>query len=140
MEIIFELIGTFVMEFLLELLFELLVEFALLLGLTPLHRALTRRRRSNPVLAAIGLVVLGSLIGLLVAWLFPERLLPALALPGASLVLSPLAAGLVMKVFGDWRKRRGGDPSALATFWGGALFAFSFALVRWLMVGRMPLS
>jgi hypothetical protein len=64
--------------------------------------------------------------------------MPSLLVPGVSLVLSPLSAGLVMKAFGDWRRRRGGDPSFLATFWGGALFAFSFALVRWLMVGRMP--
>lgn len=136
MELIFELIAGFVVE----LLFELLVEFALLVGLTPLHQALTRRRHSNPVLAAIGLVMLGGLIGLLVARFLPERLLPSLLVPGVSLVLSPLAAGLVMRTFGMWRKRRGGDPSFLATFWGGALFAFSFALVRWLMVGRMPLA
>jgi hypothetical protein len=135
MEFIFELIG----ELVLELAFQLLVEFVLLAGLTPIHHALTRRRRSNPVLAAIGLVMLGGLIGLFVAQLLPERLLPALPLPGTSLVLSPLCAGLVMKAFGDWRKRRGGDPSVLATFPGGALFAFSFALVRWLMVGRLPL-
>lgn len=78
-------------------------------------------------------------MGLLMAGFFPERLLPPLPLSGVSLVLSPLAAGFVMKIFGDWRRRRGGDPSFLATFWGGALFAFSFALVRWLMIGRMAL-
>jgi hypothetical protein len=39
-------------------------------------------------------------------------------------------------LFGQWRRRRGGDPTLLATFWGGALFAFAMAAARWLLIGR----
>ena len=38
---------------------------------------------------------------------------------------------------GKWRRRLGGRPTYLATFWGGALFAFAAALVRWLTIGRV---
>jgi hypothetical protein len=35
-----------------------------------------------------------------------------------------------MHVYGSWRRRRGGDPSLLATFWGGATFALAMGLAR----------
>lgn len=133
MELIFELIASFIVE----VTFEILVELSVQAGLTPIHQALIRRRQSNPALAMMGLVMLGALLGLIVARLLPERLLPAFPVAGVSLVLSPFTTGLVMKAFGDWRRRRGGDPGFLTTFWGAALFALSFALVRWLMVGRV---
>ncbi len=50
--------------------------------------------------------------------------------PGASLVVSPILNGLLMHYFGAWRTPRSGPPSFIATFWGGALFAFGFAAVR----------
>jgi hypothetical protein len=53
-----------------------------------------------------------------------------------SLVLSPIVTGLLMEAYGRWRTSRGGYPSFVATFWGGALFAFVMALVRYLSVGR----
>lgn len=64
----------------------------------------------------------------------PERLTPAGPLPGLSLVLAPLATGLVMHLYGQWRRGRGHDTTYLATFWGGSLLAFAMALTRFLMV------
>jgi len=40
-----------------------------------------------------------------------------------------------MHWFGIWRRAEGRPPSTLATYQGGALFAFAMALVRWLVVG-----
>jgi hypothetical protein len=54
--------------------------------------------------------------------------------PGASLALSPLMTGVVMAFYGRWRSRRGHAISSASTFWGGALFAFGMALVRFLLV------
>ena len=47
-----------------------------------------------------------------------------------------LQSGLVMQRYGQWREARDGSQSFIATFWGGALFAFGMALVRFLWVNR----
>jgi len=52
------------------------------------------------------------------------------------LVLAPLATGAAMHAFGARRRRHGRATSGLATFWGGAAFAFAMALARWLAVAR----
>jgi hypothetical protein len=51
-----------------------------------------------------------------------------------SLLVSPAITGLLMEGYGRWRTSRGGHPSYVATFWGGALFAFSMALMRFMLV------
>ena len=47
-----------------------------------------------------------------------------------SLLLAPLVTGVIMDRYGEWRYQRGGDPSFLGTFFGGALFALGLAAVR----------
>lgn len=54
--------------------------------------------------------------------------------PGASLLLSPLMTGGMMELYGRWRSTGGHATSSASTFWGGALFAFGMALVRFLPV------
>ncbi|MBM4299314.1 MAG: hypothetical protein FJ143_16375 [Deltaproteobacteria bacterium] len=85
----------------------------------------------------LGLAMLGACVGSLMSQFVPQRILPTPMIRGASLFLSPLVAGLVMKWFGDWRTNQGHQPTVLATFWGGAAFAFGMAFVRWMMVGRV---
>jgi hypothetical protein len=124
-ELIFQFIVEFVFQILIELGFECVAEF--------FHRRPTLRT----VVVLIFIPLLGAFVGLFLSNMIPERILPKPPVPGVSLFLSPLATGLVMKLFGDWRRRSGCQPTTLATFWGGALFAFSMALVRWLRVGRV---
>ena len=50
----------------------------------------------------------------------------------AILLGAPIAAGLVMRAYGKATRRRGRSPSSLATFGGGAIFAFGMHLVRYL--------
>lgn len=73
-------------------------------------------------------------MGGLVTWVLPTRLLGTPAVPGASLVVSPLLNGALMHYYGAWKTRAGGRPSFAATFWGGAAFALGFAVVRLLLV------
>lgn len=40
------------------------------------------------------------------------------------------ADGPIRELFGDWRRSQEHEPTMIATFWGGALFAFSMALIR----------
>ena len=87
-----------------------------------------------------GLAMLGGCVGWLISELVPEKILTASSFRGASLILAPLIAGFVMKWFGDWRERNGHERTVIATFWGGAAFAFGTALMRGLMVGREVLT
>jgi hypothetical protein len=41
-----------------------------------------------------------------------------------------------MDRYGHWRESRGVEPSYSATFWGGAVFAFGMALVRFVLVNE----
>ena len=92
-----------------------------------------RRDRAHPILAGIGVLLLGGLLGLLVSLVFPARLITFGRIPGASLVLSPVLNAFAMEYYGRWRERRGKSRSFLLTFWGGGLFALGMASVRFLM-------
>lgn len=115
-------------EFLLQMLFELAAE--------AVGALIHRWRQSSPAVSAVGLVFVGAAAGLLSAWLFPHRLIETrVAFPGVSLLLAPLATGSAMYLLGERLRRAGRYTSSLATFRGGALFAFSMALIRWWVVG-----
>jgi hypothetical protein len=87
-----------------------------------------------PVLAALGMIIGGAIAGIITVVLVPQRIISTLSIRGISLALSPMITGLVMKGHGSWRENRGMKHSYFATFWGGALFAFRMALVRFLFV------
>ncbi len=115
-------------EFLLQMLFELVAE--------ALSGLIKSQRESSPAVSAIRLLFVGAAAGLLSAWLLPHRLIATrVVLPGASLVLAPLATGSAMHFLGKRLRHLGRYASNLATFRGGALFAFSMALIRWWLVG-----
>lgn len=124
-----------IFELLFEIIFEVLTEIALELGCESLRHSLRRRRSSNPVLAGIGFVIVGAILGFITTLVFPGRIFPEPPLKGISLIVSPIGAGFAMHFFGSWRRRRGHDTSYLATFWGGALFAFALTFVRFILVG-----
>ncbi len=122
------------METLFAILLEAVVEIVFELGLEALRRAFRRQRRAHPVFSAIGFVVLGSTLGALSGWYWPMPILPASPQPGVNVIVAPLLVGLVMQEYGAWSARRGREPSYLATFWGGALFAFALAGTRRLVI------
>ena len=126
------------LEILFELLFELatqaLGEFVLTLGWKSLAHALRGTRKANPVLAILGWAVIGSICGVISAFIFPHRLLPPSRLPGLSLIVAPLVSGALMKAVGDRRREAGKDTTILATFWGGTIFAFAMAAARFFLI------
>ena len=123
------------LELLAELLFEVVAEILFEFGLASIAHSSRPGRRANPFMAAMGLLLVGGFVGLVFSIVVPIRILGPSPMPGVSLVISPLLVGATMRAFGKWRRRHGGDPTVLATFWGGALFAFAIALTRLLMVG-----
>jgi hypothetical protein len=130
-----------VIEFLLELAIELvyygggelLVEGAARL----LGASFGRRGRQHPVVAGIGLLLIGGILGEISYWVWPYRLVASGPYPGVSLLISPVVNGLLTHALGTWRANHDRPRTYLSTFWGGALFAFGMAGVRfWLMRGR----
>ncbi len=137
LEIIFEILfGVFGIVFdvvgdvILQVILEAVAEF----GCAAFENPWRPAKSANPFFAACGLLLLGGLLGLLLGLVLPNPLFHHRPLPGISLALAPLGVGALMQVFGVWRRKKGGHPTCLATFWGGACFAFGMALVRWLIV------
>jgi hypothetical protein len=83
----------------------------------------------------VGYAAAGFALGAGSGWLLPSRLLPTPATQGISLVLSPALSGLAMHLWGSYRREGGRPTTAMATFWGGASFAFGCALGRFVAIG-----
>lgn len=120
LEFVFQVVG----EFLLQILFEALAE----LGLHSIAEPF--RRPPNPWLAALGYAIFGAAAGGLSLLLLPSHLVSGEALRLVNLVVTPVAVGLLMCIFGSWRSRRGQAVLRIDRFSYGYLFALSLALVR----------
>ncbi len=123
---------------LLELLLEVVVElvFGLLFGMV-VEAIAERWEKGSRTIPLILLALLGIASGFLSATFLPHRIISRRTVPpGISLLLAPLATGAAMHLIGKGLRRLGRNPTNLATFAGGAIFAFSMALVRWLLVAR----
>lgn len=120
LEIVFEVLG----EFVLQVLGEALVE----LGFHSLAEPF--RKPPNPWLAALGYALLGALLGGLSLLVFPNNLVPE---PWrlANLIATPLAVGGMMAAIGAWRLRRGQPVLRIDKFAYGYLFALALASVRY---------
>jgi hypothetical protein len=128
LELIFELIFEVLAEVVLQIVAEGLFE----LGLYSLSEALNRKRRRNPILASIGYLLWGGIIGVVTVFIFPTLMIKNAALRILNLIISPIMAGLAMSAIGSWRKRKGQDLLRIDSFLYGALFAFGLAIVRYL--------
>ena len=127
-ELIFRIFG-WVLQFLGELVLQVIFE-----GLAELLGHSTKnafRRPPRPWLAAIGHLTFGALAGALTVWLLPELFIKEQWLRLANLLLTPLAAGLVMEAIGAWRTRRDREVLRLESFAYGFCFAFGMAVVRY---------
>ncbi|MGD8859249.1 MAG: hypothetical protein PVI30_04505 [Myxococcales bacterium] len=129
-EIFFEFLFELLAEVFVYVAFELLLE----LGFEGAAESLKPARESNKWLAAFGYLLFGAAVGALSAWALPRRLSSNDLVSGSSLVLNPLLAGTAMYLFGMWRRSHGHRTTRLATFVGGAAFAFGVALVRYLVL------
>jgi hypothetical protein len=85
--------------------------------------------------ACLGYALAGFCLGLFSGYVLPSRLLPAPRTSGISLLVSPVVSGVAMHLWGSFRAERGRPATSMATFWGGASFAFGCALGRFVSVG-----
>jgi hypothetical protein len=124
MAILFELILPFLWELLLQIVLEILAEFGV-------HCAKeVFERRPNPWFAAIGYVILGAIAGAISMLAAPALFISGHGAQIASLVITPILAGVAMNLVGAWRRQRGQDIVRLDRFAYGYLFALSMAVVR----------
>lgn len=129
-EIILQVFG-WILQFLGELLLQVGFEAIAELFGHAVKEPFRRPRPFHPWLAAIGYLIFGAAAGGLTVWLFPELFIKVHWLRVANLLLTPLAAGLIMEAIGSWRERREKEVLRLESFAYGFCFAFAMALVRY---------
>jgi len=127
-----------ILEIFLEIFFEAAFEFAAEFFGALLLRAVAEMFNTtefkNPLIASIGYLILGSTVGALSLSIFPHPLVHPSRVPGLSVVISPLLAGLGMSFVGSALRKRNKKTMQLESFGYGFAFAFGMALVRFFFV------
>jgi hypothetical protein len=125
-----------ILEMLFEVFFEAVFEFAAesvgALIWRLLDAVLDTSEFTNPVLATLAYLLLGGIAGGLSLVLLPHPLVHRSQVPGLSVFLSPLLAGLGMSLVGSTLRQRNKKPLQIESFGYGFAFAFGMALVRFL--------
>jgi len=129
MAIIFEIIIGLIAEIIIQIIIEGLLFF----GFDSLAGSFKEYKIANKYLAITGCFLLGGIVGLISYSIYPHPIVKSTFFPGISIIISPVFVGLVMKKLGDVRIKSGKRISILLTFLGGAVFAFAYALVRFLL-------
>lgn len=123
------------MEIVIEIIFELVVQILVELGFDSFFRSFKSKKEINPFLAYFGIFFVGSIFGLISVFIFNKPIIQGYGMSkNTSLLITPLAAGLIMHFWGNWLTSKNKQKSWFATFLGGALFSFAIALVRWILI------
>jgi hypothetical protein len=120
LELLFEILG----EFLIQVFGELLIE----LGLHSMAEPF--RKPPNPWIAAIGYALFGAIFGGLSLLVISHYIVSGSTGRIVNLIATPVLAGLCMSLLGHWRSKRGQTLIRIDRFSYGYLFALSFALIR----------
>ncbi len=130
MAILVEIVVWLVVELLLQLLGEVLIA----LGVESFAQSLGRREKPHWALAGVGCLLIGAIAGLVVTVIYPHHVSPSVGLPYVALVILPGLVGLGAFLLGRRAEAAGRRRPALATFWGGVLFAVGMSVVRFLIL------
>jgi uncharacterized membrane-anchored protein len=125
------------MELLIELFLEVILqffgEFLVELGWRSGKEVFRQRKVRNPWLAAIGSLLLGSIVGLASLAIIPKHFIQSELLQLVNLLMTPVLAGLAMWWIGRFRTKRNQQTIRLESFWRGYLFALGMALLRYFL-------
>jgi hypothetical protein len=128
------------LEILVELFFEAVFEFALefltLLVLRSIAAVFDTSEFTNPLLACFGYVFFGAAVGGISIFFLPHPLVHPSRVPGLSVIISPVLAGLGMSFIGSMQRKRNKKVVRMESFGYGFAFAFGMALVRFIFVTR----
>jgi len=129
LELLFSLLELF-LEFFFEAAFEFAAELLGSLIWRGVAAVFDTTEFKHPALACIGYVFLGGVVGGLSLLLFPHPLVHPSRVPGLSVVISPILAGLGMSLVGSTLRKRNKKAMQIESFGYGFAFAFGMALVR----------
>ncbi|MHC4871265.1 MAG: hypothetical protein ACYTFY_05425 [Planctomycetota bacterium] len=130
------------MDILLEIFLQIFAEFGIQLILELLldvgaHRVKKHSRRTTEYKIGFSYalyLVLGITLGAVSTVILPKLFLVHNWMAITNIVVSPIIAGLVMALLGRRKRSKGKDVIRLESFANGWTFAFSFALVRYLVI------
>jgi hypothetical protein len=123
------LLAEVLLQIIAELLLQLFVEASIEAG-THAIRGRHKTRPIHPIMASIGYVILGSILGAVSLWLVPQSLIQHPFGRWLNLILTPVLVGICMVMLGRWREKRGQETIRLDRFGCAFLFALAMALVR----------
>ncbi len=120
-------IAELLIEFLIPLAGELVIDLLFHLGW---RRHRWAREAEYTILTAIMYFGIGLFVGWISIFIFPRSFARSETLPGISLIIAPVLAGLVMAAIGSIRERQGKLVIRLESFSYGFVLALGTALVR----------
>ena len=123
-----------IFEILLELFAEILGQIIIEMGFESIGSLFKGEKESSNGFKIFGIILFASIVGIVSLFIFPYHLFKPLIFPGISLILSPLIVGYITYRIGRWKKENNKKATVLATFWGGASFAFIVALIRFIFL------
>lgn len=126
MEIIAEIIFSFIGEVFIQIIFELFAEC----GISAFSKDTNPKHR--PFFAAIGYFILGAIAGGISLLILKNQFIADPTLQIANLIAMPLVAGFIMMQIRQRKLRSGKIVVRLDSFTYGAVFAFGMALVRYI--------
>ena len=129
-----ELLLGFLLEIFLEFVVEVVAEAIIVFLLTIVSEAISPDELRRPVMAGLGYLFLGSVIGGLSLVWFPVPLIHPSRFHGISLIVSPILTGLLMSFLGSTLRKYNWRTVNLETFSYGFVFAFAMTLVRFLFM------
>lgn len=126
MEVIFDIIFSFLGEILIQIFYQILLE----LGITSISKV--KAPAKSPILAGIGYLLLGIIAGGISLLFFRNQFITSPELQILNLVFTPIFAGLVMMEIGKSKAKYGKVTTRMDSFTYGAIFAFGMAGIRYL--------
>ena len=97
-----------------------------------LKRARQRFEGINKLFDAIRCLLFGTCLGFIGVLIFPHRMFQYQIFQGVSLIIVPITVGILMHYWGKYLLAKRGENYFIATFSGGALFAFGASLFRFI--------
>jgi hypothetical protein len=117
-------------ELLFEAFFQVVLEGIVALIARLIRNVSNQSNAINPILAAIGYLLLGISFGIVSLRFFPHPLVHISKFHGISLLLSPVITGLVMSQVGVVLRQKGKRTVRIESFGYGFTFALGWAIIR----------
>jgi hypothetical protein len=130
MEEVFVALLSAAAELLFEVFFQVVLETIVALIARSIRNVFNQSTAINPILAAIGYLLLGISFGVLSLRFFPHPLVHTSKFHGISLMLSPVITGLVMSQVGVVLRQKGKRAVRIESFGYGFTFALGLAIIR----------